>query len=707
MSRKGVSRKQKRGFQKGHEFSPRGEGTFKRDRLGESVEPENPLRKRWTRLNQDQFRSVGMSSSGIIQSKTLEGRVNQSQSYLRPIKKEPDFYEQYVEETGLKGRNNLYALLHFEKTAELFNTAFKEHHNFDGECKGDLTWDMEHSVKWGLCRKMALKCTKCSYKSTCTKLYHEVPSDKKGPKAAGPNVSVQVALNRQGIGASGLIDLVHGMQMEAPCFSSLGKAGHKVCQTITEENQRDMSNKGNYLKELNEQLGRKRDLITVEADGTYNNALYSGVGKTATQPATQATYLVSENVSAHKYVLHVGTYNKLCRACPDGQHGGANCTQTVAENSVIGNEGQYLTNAIESLNADGLYVTEITMDGDSNANKVAQELEQDGSDIQIDCQRCVRHLGQTVRRSLKNCTFSDDFFPGVTREQVRYVSDRFALDLMHRSQTEAKLICDAHNGDKDLIVASAKHMPITILNCYKGDCNNCDQYSFICSKDHVWSRPFISTIKLSVPDRSFITPTKADEAKLLEMLEKRFSYATMMKTYKNQTSNKCDGCNRALIKAVPKHITFSRNYTGRANAAIHSVNNSPGVSLLKLCSAAGAPLPACTELLGQLKQEDRRRNYIKTRQSLKEHRERLAAKRHSNFQRYDDMKAEKYYKKGLVDEEGGIPVASSSHEPEDPIPGRRRKQARMEYGKKLEADFGSMGWDHDYGHYPRRKGKKN
>ena len=584
---------------------------------------------------------------------------------------------------------------HVGKTAELWNRGFREHLVWSPKCQGDLVWDMDNSTKWGLCKAMALKCSRCAFMLSPMKLYEQVDAGKPGRKAAGPNITVQVALARQGIGASGLVDILHGMQMESPTLSGLYKAGHQVCEKIEVANKQDMNDKIQEVKIMNKQLGRDPDLIAVQTDTVYNNRLSSGVGKTPSQPATQATHTTIENMTRRKYIVHLGTYSKLCRSCPQGQHGGPRCTQTISIEAPPGNEGKYIRDAITDLNTSGVYVAEIVMDGDSNANKEAQDFQQD-NDVKIVCQRCVRHLGQTIRLAIKGLNFSCDMFPGATVEQRKYIQARFAIDIVERCQAEAKHICQNYRGNIFTIISRASVMSDTIIKCYQGDCSLCWKYSSVCSKAKPWGRLLLSTIKVTTNGRQFIRPTSEDKAKLHTCLDKRFGYVGMMKTFKNQTSNKCEGCNRALIKALPKHLTFIRAYPGRASAATHSVNNNPGVSLLKLCLSVGAPLPTCLSLLKQLKQTDRR--YINARrlQNSPLHRSQKMRKRASLFRAYDDKKAASYYKKGLADTDGAIPSTSG-----EPLRAKRLTQARQGQSETISQDFGSQGWDHSYHRYPR------
>lgn len=681
------SKKSQRGFQQGNTLSPRGKG--KKKAKQQKQHEDTSTNRQWSRVDTNEFQSVDLTPDGVYEARTIDGATVDGLSFLRPSASKDSYYEDYLKEQPCTN-SDINALLHLDKCAQLWNTAIQSHHS----CDGALEWDFERSVKWGLCRRMALKCNKCKYTSTRMKLYNEVGSGKPGQKAAAPNDAVQVALSRHGVGPTGFRDVVLAMSMEPPCLSGLYKASDKVSKLITQENQRDMKQKVGYVKEHNKKMGRPQDQLSVQTDAIYNNRLSSGVGNTPTQPATQAIQLVAENNTDRKYIVHVGVHNKLCRSCK-GEHGGPKCTLTMEPDDVIGNEGQYLTEAIQDLNQQGAYVTEVTMDGDSSANKVVQDVRQRGKNIKIKAQRCVRHLGQTVRQSVKNCNFSDTMFPGANNEQRKYIQSRFAIDIIKRCWVEAAKLCHKYRGNLKEIQDRAQRIPHAVIRCYQGDCSRCEADSLVCSREQPWRRPFLSTINVSTSrGRSFIKPSEADYHKLWMCLDKRFCPDMMAKTYKNATSNKCEGCNRAIVKSLPKHLTFSRVCNGRASAAIHSVNNNPGASLLKLCTAVGAPLPSL--LVSRLQQVDKRYVRDKQRQKSRKHIDKLAANRMQRFKRYDDKKAESYYRKGLADDDGAIPSTSG-----EPVRARRLQKGRQARNESLQQSFGSMGWDHLYSAYPR------
>ena len=58
--------------------------------------------------------------------------------------------------------------------------------------------------------------------------------------------------------------------------------------------------------------GADSNIINIQSDDMYNNALYSGIGKTPFQPATQVVYTAVEHTTKDKHVIAVSTKNKLC-----------------------------------------------------------------------------------------------------------------------------------------------------------------------------------------------------------------------------------------------------------------------------------------------------------------------------------------------------------------------------------------------------------
>ena len=66
------------------------------------------------------------------------------------------------------------------------------------------------------------------------------------------------------------------------------------------------------LKTINLLRGQPETEIAFQSDGMANNPLYSGIGKTPFQPATQCSYSIVENVTKKKQVIVMEKVIKLC-----------------------------------------------------------------------------------------------------------------------------------------------------------------------------------------------------------------------------------------------------------------------------------------------------------------------------------------------------------------------------------------------------------
>lgn len=83
-------------------------------------------------------------------------------------------------------------MLHQEKTAKLWNHAFKEHSQKFPDCDGSLDWNQHGEEKKGLAWILSIRCKKCHYTSHREKLYEEVSRSGRGRRAAQLNVAMAV-----------------------------------------------------------------------------------------------------------------------------------------------------------------------------------------------------------------------------------------------------------------------------------------------------------------------------------------------------------------------------------------------------------------------------------------------------------------------------------------------------------------------------------
>ncbi|VDH93073.1 Hypothetical predicted protein [Mytilus galloprovincialis] len=160
---------------------------------------------------------------------------------------------------------------------------------------GFISWDLSAEQQRGAAWREKASCNECSYHSKMFNLYNGVIAKKRGRRTAAINLSIQVALNHIAISTTGLQKLFLGSNIPAPSTSSMQHSANVVSEIIEEYNQKDLVQKRKLIKEINILRGDNPNIINIQADGMYNNPIYSGMGKTPFQPATQCTYNMLEN----------------------------------------------------------------------------------------------------------------------------------------------------------------------------------------------------------------------------------------------------------------------------------------------------------------------------------------------------------------------------------------------------------------------------
>ena len=116
--------------------------------------------------------------------------------------------------------------------------------------------------------------------------------------------------------------------------------------------------------------------IDIELDARYNNHVYSAVGNTPFQPATQVTQLAVAET----------THDKLCPGCavnerritigsPPKEHV---CSATLRMDESIGNERRWSRETLTRLQREGITARNIITDPDSQSYLASVDLYQQG-----------------------------------------------------------------------------------------------------------------------------------------------------------------------------------------------------------------------------------------------------------------------------------------------------------------------------------------
>ncbi|CAC5390794.1 unnamed protein product [Mytilus coruscus] len=368
--------------------------------------------------------------------------------------------------------------------AIMWNSVFREHQRLHPNCNGFLQWNMEREEKFGFVNREEAMCDKCTYRSRKFKLYEEVQTKKPGRKAAKINVSAQAALSQTPLGYTGLRKIVLGCNMPAPSTSGLQKRANKVLPEIVNIDKKDMKARRKQLIAINTLRGRKDPgSVSLQADGAYNNAIYSGIGKTPFQPATQVVYSVAEAETEDKSIIGVVCKNKLCSVHPikSGEKCTSACSSNLTFMKSIGDEYTWAKEALQDLASDGIEAKHLTTDPDSSAYRAADDLYlENTTSTEPEHFLDTRHFLNNHRKNIKNDKELGEIMPGRTKKDREKLLNNFALDLAERCQSEFTQAMEIYGGDFVKVKNKISFTVDAIPACYTGNHELCRRHSFVC-----------------------------------------------------------------------------------------------------------------------------------------------------------------------------------------------------------------------------------
>ena len=166
--------------------------------------------------------------------------------------------------------------------------------------------------------------------------------------------------------------------------------------------------------------------------------------------------------------------------------------------------------------------------------------------------------------------------------------NKFAVDISKRCHAEFNCVHKQEKGDFKRLTKRINKCIFAVKSCYSGNHRQCKSVSTVCkgeiTDNWIHNSPFLpNSFKINLSHQE-------NEATLLQCIEYRLSDDTLRQTKLNTNSQKVEATNRCIKRSLPKSCTFTRNFSGRAHSAIHSVNNGPGESVRKLCEAVGCPI---------------------------------------------------------------------------------------------------------------------
>ena len=135
-------------------------------------------------------------------------------------------------------------------------------------------------------------------------MYEEADTEERGRKAAKIKIGLPVGLTHTPISTTSFQKLCLSCNIPCPSTTGMQHMANKVAEKIQEVNEEDLRQQQKELSYIIRLRGEKKTkVLNIQSDCIYNNALYSGVGKTPFRPATQCAYTVAENITSKHQII--------------------------------------------------------------------------------------------------------------------------------------------------------------------------------------------------------------------------------------------------------------------------------------------------------------------------------------------------------------------------------------------------------------------
>ena len=635
---KGSKKRSVSHFKRGNEFTPiRTKGCSEKTKPRHIIRTDQDLQDFIMSKTDNGLlhKAVKGKKTGRVKRRYMDLPVIDGERVDRTCLRAPKVKDNLISEEDNSGIN---VIVQRDLMVDMFNEVYRDHANRKPFCKrGKLVWDDKNCRRWGLAWKVVIKCTNCkNYRSREFKLYDEVESGTKGPNQAAINMGIQTGVMRQGMGNSGFCEVLTAGNIPSPSLNTMQKHAKKVGEIVTEKTQEHFEDICEKIKLYNVSIGRQEyHPVPVEVDTTYNNAMFRA-GDTPFQAGTQTSTVCAEKLTGKNYIIGLKTHAKIC-SCSDKDEHMPDCTANLEPDSVIGDEGKYLKEIVRQVNDNGVFVGEVTMDGDSKAKERAPKIKQKRPEIPVQPKYCTRHLTRNQEKLGHRIPWSPRMFPGSTKAKKKKLQGRFVHDLSDRVNAEFNQAHKDLDGSVEKLNEKLPKIKEAIIDCYRGDHSSCDEHSYVCTEDKRWQRPYINTNKRLKEKAEFFREASTQDLEYLrEMIDMRFGENAVELTSNNSNTNKCEASMKGIKKTLPKQLNFFRNYSPRAHIAVHGMNMGPGTSTREMCSAVGAPISESSAVAKATKAMDDKKQYHSIRKKSGKYKTARSEARKKRYALYDE-----------------------------------------------------------------------
>ena len=251
----------------------------------------------------------------------------------------------------------------------------------------------------------------------------------------------------------------------------------------------------------------------------------------------------------------------------------------------------------------GLEVEYLTTDPDSSSYRAAMRLYANSvTSVEPKHLLDTRHVLQNHKKYIKNMSELTIHMLAKFKYEKQKMQDNFSLDLAEHCQAE---FTQAFNR----VPNDTLKFKATLSYTCDGIVIMATMTYAICNTAWLQRSPFLG---------EDFTVKSCDESLTLvrKCVEYRFGLPILEKNKMNTNTQQVEATNRSLRRSLSKHLTFLRNFPGRAHSAAHNINNGPGESIYKLRKVVGFQIPSGTRVFRALYQEQKKTISHKYRKTL-------------------------------------------------------------------------------------------
>ena len=521
-------------------------------------------------------------------------------------------YLQMLEKEKL---NNTYFITNKGQMENFINLSIREHRDHNGNCNGDL--EMIMVDKRMISNSAIMKCTTCDFINDPHKLYREIESNKRGRKRSSLNLALGASLVGSSIQAAQATEVFLGLGISPGSERNINANVAEAADII--ENLADQS-MASECEALEGEEG-----VRVSEDCMYNNPVGGEPSNPYPRGTIKFSHMIShpkgKNKGKHK-ILSFKITTKNCRKsyfemrkgrkplpCPN--HPG--CTADIGQGEPISREADDIPYHAEKLK--NVRVGEVTTDGDCSMGTAIPDAFGPDTKHTHD----FRHVGQSMTRCLNNLQWSDGAFgEKLTQKEKQQIKSKFNADLKWRINAEInarveRMSLEMDTDSKefyDALADSLAEIPRVCIDCVAADCDeDCTDNSEICigglHRRH--KRNLMGERKLTLSENDIVKMENI-------ILCKRTGIAALQDSTPATSTQVNEATNRAVIKRVPKSVTYSRSLRGRGKRYVLDKNMGSAAAGLIISKAIGHHISKAVEI-GWNRVEERQ-NYLRQHKKI-------------------------------------------------------------------------------------------